>query len=184
MPYIILILIFVCLLIYMSMRKKSNQQEMTASNDADILDRKKELGASEGIGLKNLSGFSLTAGYLCGIYLFKDKTLFESKGLFLEIPHKWLERVFIETQSYNAMLRNYKPELSPYNSKRFSDEKPDPEAEFITELTLVYEFRWNNSTSDKAVFAVSHDHFQDVKRFVERCDEYRKRVSSEKDNPG
>jgi len=169
-------------MIFINSRRKGVQKETHASNEAGIVDRKKELGAIEGVGLKNLSGFNLSSDYICGIYLFKDRILFESKGLSLEIPHGWIDRVFIETQSYNALLSNYMPDSN--SSRQPAAEKPDKEAEFITKLTLVFEFKWNNSTPDSAVFAVSLEQFQDVRRFVERCDEYRKKVSGEKSNPG
>jgi len=171
-------------MIYMNSRRKGAQKETHASNEAGIVDRKKDLGAVEGVGLKSLSGFNLSSDYICGIYLFKDRILFESKGLSLEIPHGWIDRVFIETQSYNALLSNYIPDSNPSASKQSSAGKPEQEAEFITKLTLVFEYKWNNSTPDSAVFAVSVEQFQDVKRFVERCDEYRKKVSGEKGSPG
>jgi len=184
MWYIVVILIVFCIIMLLRNKRADKKEETPPSNDAEILSRKKELGAIVGIGLKNLSGFNISVDYLCGIYLFQDKIYFESKSLFLEIPIKYFLRVYTESLSDNSFFRTYKPKLPQFTLKIPSAQKLEPEEVSIEEHRLVFEVKGSNDLSEHLVFAFGNDQFQTVKRFVECCDEFRKKAASEKDMPG
>ena len=181
MWYIIPILILICIILLFKNKKAGSQEDAPPYKAADINSRKKELGASAGIGLKNLSGFNISIDYLCGVYLFREKLFFESKGLSLEIPIKYFLRVFTETLSDNDFFRNYRPKFPQFSLKIPSVSKFGSEEEFIEEHRLVFEVKGNSDESEFLVFSFGMDQFQDVKRFVSLCDEYRNDASIEKD---
>ena len=181
MWYIIPVLILICIILLFKNKKASSQEDSPPYKAADINSRKKELGASAGIGLKNLSGFNISIDYLCGIYLFRDKMYFESKGLSLEIPIKYFQRVFTETLSDNSFFRTYKPKFPQFTLKIPNAPKLESEEEYIEEHRLVFEVKGNSDESEYLVFSFGMNQFQDVKRFVTLCDEYRNDAAIEKD---
>jgi len=177
----VVVFLFVIMIVFIRSKRPGNKVEMHAPSDSDVPDRKKELGASEGICLKNLSGFSMPTEYLCGIYLFKEKILIESIGLFQEIPLKYVKRVFTETLTDNSFFSNYyKPKLPQFTLKVPSAPKLEDE-ELIEEHRLVFECEVDVSLSELLVFAFGANQVQDVTRFVKRCDEFRKSVANEED---
>ena len=184
MPYIILILILVVIGVMLINRNKNKeaQEEIPPSSDAEILARKKELGASEGIGLTNLSGFNVSVDYICGIYLYRDKIYFESKGLFLDVPLDFFQRVYTETLSDNSFFRTYRPKLPQFTLKIPAMPKLEPEEELIEEHRLVFEVKWNNTSEPEfLVFSYGNDKFQKVRQFLELCDEFRKKEAGGKE---
>jgi len=175
----IIILAFICLLLLMKNRKPSKQAEIPEPNEAATRERKKELGASDSMCLKNLSGFNLPTDYHCGIYLFREKIFVESIGIHLEIPLKYVVRVFMETLSDNSFFRTYKPKLPQFSLRIPSVHKDEAEEVFIEEHRLVFECEVDAGLSDFLVFAFGNDQSQDVKRFVKQCDEFRSGAASE-----
>ena len=178
---IIPILVLVCIILLLMNKRAKNQEETPPSNAVDISNRKKELGASAGIGLKNLSGFNISVDFLCGIYLFRDKIYFESKGLFLEIPMKYFLRVFTETLSDNSFFSTYKPKFPQFSLKIPNAPKLEADEVSIEEHRLVFEVKGNGEMSEFLVFSFGNDQFQDVKRFVKTCDEFRNDAAIEKE---
>jgi len=180
--FILLIVLFILIIFFVSGKKKRDEQEvLPPSNPADIQSRRKELSASAAIGLRNLSGFNVAVDHLCGIYLFRDKIYFESKGLYLEIPMGYFQRVYTETLTDNSFFRNYIPKLPQLSLKIPSAPKLDPEEEFIEEHRLVFEVKGKNNESEYLVFAFGNEQSQAVKRFVEHCDGFRNDAAIEKE---
>jgi len=173
---IILILVFIYLMYVLGKRKtnkRDEQEETPESHDTVINERMIELGASENISLKNLSGFNLPDGYLCGIYLFRKKIVFESVNLHSEMSLKRINRIFTETLSDKSFFRTYSPKLPQFSLKIPSAPKLEPEEEIIEEHRLVFEFEGDRKSTEYLVFSFGNDQFQDVKRFVSLCDAYR-----------
>jgi len=178
---LLLVLVLLIILFVSGKRRRDEQEVLPPSNAADIQSRKKELNASHGIGLRNLSGFNVSVEHLCGIYLFREKIYFESKGLYLEIPIGYFQRVYTETLSDNSFFRNYIPKLPQLSLKIPAAPKLDPEEEFIEEHRLVFEVKGKNSESEFLVFAFGNEQSQAVKRFVEHCDGFRNDAAIEKE---
>ena len=177
----IIVLIFIGIMVVTRSKRNEKREALPPISDAEILARKKELGASEGIGLTNLSGFNISLEYTCGVYLFREKIYFESKGLFLDIPLEYFQRVYTETLSDNSFFRTYKPKLPQFTLKMPTASKLEPEEETIEEHRLVFEVKLNNSEPEHLVFSFGNDKVQKVKHFLERCDEYRKKAAGGKE---
>ena len=155
------------------------KMEMPKQYLAKLLYRKNELGAVAGIGLMNLSGLSLPADMLCGIYLQHDRVLFEASGLHLEIPFTQIIRIFVEAQTDVTFYSTYKPKRSfarDFNLVPIPDhpssKKPKAGPEYITEYSLVFEVvKRNTGSTEYIIFAFEEKQLEEIEGFIQCFDE-------------
>jgi len=148
--------------------------EITQTSPDIIQNRRKELEADAAIGLMNLSGLRASADGACGIYLLKKKILFETQIEHFDLPLERLKKVFTDAQTDITSNYGYKQKndlafalpiigVLLFRSSRTSTDKPDI---YVTEKTLVFEYKKDNHSTDYIVFAFGQGQFDEVQQFV------------------
>ena len=153
----------------LSKKEKLHWTEVTRINLRKIQEKKRRYGADAAIGLMNLSGLQASSNGACGIYLFRNKILFETQIAHFNLPLDRLKNVYIDKQvnvasdydskQCNKVVGGY---FIPYktgfeSAKNYSGK---------IEQNLVFEYITDNNSTGYIVFAYRQRQFDEVQFFM------------------